>query len=365
MNYLIYFKILGQFIFGLVLILIFFKNSILKKISIFYLLLIIFILNFNSFNFLKIENNFINDLIFIFCAFLYTFFLKIRIQEVIKDIAKNIENLKTGDLISLENYNAKKNELAYINNLIKDCGKAIKAHVLGIKNDLLILKNTNNKLVDQSLQISNVSSEQAASLEEISVTFDEYFNSSKENKSQIISTSNLIKNTLNSFIKLNESIDQSFVAVKTIDTETKIIKNFTQEINILSLNASIEAANSGNNKGFSAVVKEIKNLAFKCEENTFAITKASQISHLNVENCKNYLKLLNTESEETNSKVINVLNNINKQYESIAQIDIAIHTLNNSLQEFLKIVYEVENLSKIVATKIQSIENSIAHYKIN
>lgn len=69
--------------------------------------------------------------------------------------------------------------------------------------------------------------------------------------------------------KLNAIVEQSSANIKQLESLSKMIENFAQVIagvasktNILSLNASIEAARAGDQgRGFSVVAGEVRNLA--------------------------------------------------------------------------------------------------------
>lgn len=78
-----------------------------------------------------------------------------------------------------------------------------------------------------------------------------------------------IGNIIEQINKLDEIVKESAANIKQLESLSKMIESFTQVIsgianktNILSLNASIEAARAGDQgRGFSVVASEVRNLA--------------------------------------------------------------------------------------------------------
>ena len=121
--------------------------------------------------------------------------------------------------------------------------------------------------------------------------------------------------------RLNEVVERSSQNIKELENLSKMIEGFTQVIsgianktNILSLNASIEAARAGDQgRGFSVVAGEVRNLAAQSakssKEITDTITMVQQSVGKTVDSMKNIYENSNQQKEKAD-EIGNVLNKV-------------------------------------------------------
>ncbi|PKL39826.1 MAG: hypothetical protein CVV44_06285 [Spirochaetae bacterium HGW-Spirochaetae-1] len=194
----------------------------------------------------------------------------------------------------------------YLNNLIAVLNKIISGIDGEAKNlsiDSRNLSDTISKLSDNTQDVASSVEEMSASIEELAASSESIADNSKEQNQQTTMVSSLmekiLKNAetiaqsassgadiskvteqkagegeiiLNDTISKIENIQKS---TQSINDSASIIKDIADQVNLLSLNASIEAARAGDyGKGFSVVAEEISKLADNTQKNADQITKS-------------------------------------------------------------------------------------------
>lgn len=173
--------------------------------------------------------------------------------------------------------------------------------------------------------------------------------------------------------KVKDQIDETNEAIKQINTAVELIVDITSQTNLLSLNASIEAARAGvAGKGFAVVAEEIKKLAeesAKGAESIKAVTqniiKQSGESVAMVEQIK---ELVDTESESVNATKENfdVLNNcIQHNIASVKSIDSKTKALDELKGLIIGSITELSAISEENAASNQEVTASVTNISSN
>lgn len=228
----------------------------------------------------------------------------------------------------------------------------------------------------------------AASIEEISATIEELSASSELINKETDKVSQFTENALeiskenkkwieesaSTLIELSENVNGSAQSIKTVDKALqnttqllKGIKDITDQINLLALNASIEAARAGQaGRGFKVVAGEIKKLSGETEKLTEEISEA--ISQMK-------LKLNNTEEiisegieniagvEELAAKSVKSFSemseNLKKVVNSTAKLSNNTENQAEAARQSTKAVESIAEESQLISENITDINNGV------
>lgn len=224
------------------------------------------------------------------------------LSSIINNIANGVTNQKMA-IVSID-------EIGRISFSMNQFIQKFRSIIKVIDNQTKSLFNQSNSLVKASSELNRITSEQASAYEEISANLEEITLSSNEVSDQAKEQVEISKESSIALENLNRSVksahDESLAAKRISDivkvqlqinsdkikntvafmndiqestnkisSILVIIHDISQQIGLLSLNASIEAARAGEHgQGFSVVAREISKLG----ENTS--TNASKISQL-------------------------------------------------------------------------------------
>ena len=134
-----------------------------------------------------------------------------------------------------------------------------------------------------------------------------------------------------------------------IDKITHVISGIAKETNLLSLNAAIEAARSGEHgKGFTIVAGEIRKLAQETEDATQEISKL-------VRQAKEWINKTAAEVNNTERIVLEQEAAVEKTSGSFSFINQAVGRVAEQFNQIVNFTDKLRNDSKEVETKIESI----------
>ena len=255
----------------------------------------------------------------------------------------------------------------------------LRTTISGIKEASDQVASGSNALSCSARLLAENTSEEAATLEEISsMTVDIETNVGK-NTSATIEASDLLKDIVSTvetgsikMTEMKESMDEIQRSSEEIEKIVKMIDDIAFQTNLLALNAAVEAARAGAaGKGFAVVADEVRNLAGKSQE-------AAQSTMQLVETSSKAVKLGGQLTKETDEslKVIHSsigqfaglmdgITEASKQQEgAIKQITLGIDQLANAVQSNSATAEESASSTNELNRLAGTLKDEVEHFNI-
>ena len=263
---------------------------------------------------------------------------------------------------------------------VNKLGDSLKENAkINLENGQLLNKSTD--LMTNSINIvAQKANQQATSLEETAAALEEILSITKNNAENVMEMSTL-SNNLNVSVSTGEnlatktfdSMEEINVQVKAINEAISVIDQIAFQTNILSLNATVEAATAGESgKGFAVVAGEVRNLANRSSEAAKQIKKIVEVATYKADEGKiiassmiEGYKNLSNNIEET-IKLINCVNTGSKeQMMGIEQINDAVSMLDRVTQENANNADKVSGIAKDIKNMADKLVDNAKTKKIN
>ncbi|OUL57902.1 methyl-accepting chemotaxis protein [Pseudoalteromonas ulvae] len=308
--------------------------------------------------------------VFFFTLF-YLRFLIVRPIKAMRDALQNINN-QQADLAShlpqftfdefrelSEQYNTFVSRLSGIlKNTYKTAESATQSN-LSVNESMAITAQLGEQQTQVSEAIFATSADVTQSLEQIAGNTDQVFTTNKANLARIHASAHSLQSIvsqvgqitllLNSFSQTIAGLKQNSENIRSI---LKMVEEFSDQTNLLALNAAIEAARAGEaGRGFAVVADEVRTLSVKVNDATRQISEfINQMNHLVGETNQESEKLIAQSSgaEQAIANTSSVFDEMVTEFENSQQqlqnIVDAVHLLEQTQQQTHQYVEQIVSL---------------------
>ena len=277
--------------------------------------------------------NLVVSLVGILITVILSFIIINAISKPLKMLVSYMEKISQKQ-IHFQIKEQRKDEIGDLFKSINEINTNFKAIIEKIKEIANVVATGSKQLTTSSQQVAMGSNQQAASSEEISSSMEEIragVEQNSENAGQSARSMDLVSNSMN---EIKFSFEDSFKATSDILQKSTAINEIAEKINILAINAAIEAARAGDfGKGFNVVASEIRELAVHTQRSAQLINELSQQS---IEKLGHTNQLLNNVLPEIHksSQLTSEINAASiEQNSGIGQINLAIAQFTSIIQE--------------------------------
>lgn len=235
-------------------------------------------------------------------------------------------------------------------------------------------------IASASSSLAHGAAEQAGAVEEITSHIEDIANSAEVNAQNASHVNELAKRTRKEAFNSNEQMKDMITAMEDINIASgnisgimKVIDDIASQTNIISLNASVEAARAGvHGKGFAVVAEEIRNLANKSAEAAKnsaeliedSMRKTAIGSKLASEAAASLQEILNS-VEETAALINGIAAASEEQSASVAQVNTGILQISNVVQTNSATSEECAASAQELSQLAEQLKRAVGRYHLN
>ncbi|MBN2050778.1 MAG: cache domain-containing protein [Spirochaetales bacterium] len=273
--------------------------------------------------------------------------------EVLQEKSLEIDRIADGDLTVEVQKVSEHDSLGKALSLMKESLNEILGQV---RESVDRITGNSDQISLSSQSLSQGATEQASSLEEISSSLAEINSQSGQNAKNASEASGQAKTASETAAAGNTQIKELTASMAEIDNSSdeiskivKVIDDIAFQINLLALNANVEAARAGKyGKGFAVVAEEVRNLANKSAD-------AVKETTVMVERSINGIKNGNKAVEKTAEYFAEIVTSIEKVAQFLEEID---HASREQAMGIEQITTALDQISLVTQTNTSGAEET-------
>ena len=277
----------------------------------------------------------------------------VELKDRLTDIVQNIQ-LAAGDLIdSASNLTSVAQNTKHT---VEDVVHATESIAERASSQAADAKLTSDGVTDMNERIKNIKNE----MHDLVTYAESMADAEQKNRAIVEELNNQSLETRTSLDAVTKQIDRMNSSVQSIEKAITLISDIADETELLSLNASIEAARAGDaGRGFAVVADQIKKLADQSNVSAkdIGIKEVMDVSLETASIMQKVYDAMNLQQlklDETKAQSTQVSDGVDKSIEGISNISVKVDSLRESSHEIKDSVVTLADISEKTATTAES-----------
>ena len=226
--------------------------------------------------------------------------------------------------------------------------------------------NSSSEVKNTAQNLSQDSSEQAASIEETSASLEQMSASINQNAENAFQTNNMAKQAVSEAQEGGEAVQKTVVAMNNIAEKIRLIEDIAYKTNLLALNAAIEAARAGEHgKGFAVVADEVRKLAERSQTSAGEISDLTDSSVAVTNLAGDLLNRIVPSIKNTSQLVQEITAASEEQRSGVEQVTTAIQQLDKVAQNSASASEELSASSEAFAEESKNLKQTIGFFRLH
>ena len=300
----------------------------------------------------------------------------VKMVSALKEKADSLELIASGDFTGYINKAGEKDALG---NSMLTMQESLTSVLLQVRQAVEQVAQGSDQVSQASQSLSQGATEQASSLEEISSSITEINGQATQNAESAGAANKLAVEARDNAVIGNRSMEELIKAMEQINEGSgeikkvvKVIDDIAFQINLLALNANVEAARAGKyGRGFAVVAEEVRNLAARSAD---AVKETTAIVDQSVSSTEQGDKLVKDTAAQLElivsgaGKVASFLDEIasasREQAQGLSQISEGVEQIDEVTQANTASAEESASAAEELAGQGEELRRLIAQFKL-
>ncbi|MDC7124530.1 MAG: methyl-accepting chemotaxis protein [Spirochaetales bacterium] len=287
----------------------------------------------------------------------------------IKVVVADAKLIADGDLRTKGKRNnlvERKDEIGELAHAFEDMVVKLKDVVVDVRASSETVYQNSEQLTATAEELSQGATEQAANSEEVSSAMEEMGATIEQNADNSVQTEKIARQASLDAERGGAAVLETVQAMRLISEKVKIIDDIARNTNILSLNASIEAARAGSQgKGVAVVAVEVGKLAANSQKAAKEIFELANSSVGKAEQAGALITKIVGDIKNTAELVEEISASSSEQNTGVVQINNALVQLDQAIQSNVASSEETSSMAEKLSIQAENLAGAIDFFKID